>query len=35
MYEDPRPDIVIHLAAVKGGIGANQANAGSSYKTIP
>jgi GDP-L-fucose synthase len=28
MYEDVRPDIVIHLAAVVGGIGANQANRG-------
>jgi GDP-L-fucose synthase len=28
MYEDVRPDIVIHLAAVVGGIGANQANPG-------
>ncbi|MFH0858122.1 MAG: GDP-L-fucose synthase [Candidatus Omnitrophota bacterium] len=28
MYEDSRPDIVIHLAAVVGGIGANQQNPG-------
>ncbi|MDD5492380.1 MAG: GDP-L-fucose synthase [bacterium] len=28
MYEDSRPDIVIHLAAVVGGIGANQRNPG-------
>jgi len=28
MYEDARPDIVIHLAAVVGGIGANRANPG-------
>jgi GDP-L-fucose synthase len=28
MYEDTRPEIVIHLAAVVGGIGANQANPG-------
>ena len=28
MYDDARPDVVIHLAAVVGGIGANQANPG-------
>ena len=28
MYEDARPDIVIHLAAVVSGIGANRANPG-------
>jgi GDP-L-fucose synthase len=28
LYEDTRPDIVIHLAARVGGIGANRANAG-------
>lgn len=28
MYEDFRPDMVIHLAAVVGGIGANQVNPG-------
>lgn len=28
MYEDMRPDIVIHLAAVVGGIGANRAHPG-------
>src|SRR5437762_11052856 len=28
VYEDTRPDIVIHLAAVVGGIGANRANPG-------
>ena len=28
MYEDARPDIVIHLAAVVGGIGANRENPG-------
>ncbi len=28
MYQDMRPDIVIHLAAVVGGIGANRANPG-------
>lgn len=28
LYEDTRPDVVIHLAAVVGGIGANQANPG-------
>ena len=28
MYEDARPDIVIHLAAVVGGIGANRTNPG-------
>jgi GDP-L-fucose synthase len=26
MYEDGRPDIVVHLAAIVGGIGANRAN---------
>ena len=28
MYDDARPDLVIHLAAVVGGIGANQAHPG-------
>ncbi len=28
LYEDARPDLVIHLAAVVGGIGANRANPG-------
>jgi GDP-L-fucose synthase len=28
MYEDSRPDIIIHLAAVEGGIGANRENPG-------
>ena len=28
MYEDARPDVVIHLAGVVGGIGANRANPG-------
>jgi len=28
VYQDAKPDIVIHLAAVLGGIGANQANPG-------
>jgi GDP-L-fucose synthase len=28
LYEDARPDVVIHLAAQVGGIGANRANAG-------
>jgi GDP-L-fucose synthase len=28
LYSDARPDVVIHLAAVVGGIGANRANAG-------
>src|SRR5574341_58613 len=28
LYRDLRPDIVIHLAAVVGGIGANRANRG-------
>ena len=28
MYEDARPDLVIHLAAVVGGIGANRENPG-------
>jgi GDP-L-fucose synthase len=28
LYEDTRPDIVIHLAAVVGGIGANRTNPG-------
>ena len=27
-YRDARPEIIIHLAAVVGGIGANQANPG-------
>jgi len=31
LYEDTRPDIVIHLAARVGGIGANRANAGSFF----
>ena len=31
LYEDHRPDIVIHLAAVVGGIGANQENPGSFF----
>ncbi|MGE5305794.1 MAG: GDP-L-fucose synthase family protein [Alphaproteobacteria bacterium] len=31
LYEDARPQIVIHLAAVVGGIGANQANPGSFF----
>jgi GDP-L-fucose synthase len=31
MYADARPDIVIHLAAVVGGIGANRAHPGSFY----
>ena len=31
MYEDARPDIVIHLAAVVGGIGANRKHPGSFY----
>ncbi len=29
LYEDARPDMVIHLAAKVGGIGANQENPGS------
>ena len=28
LYEDAKPDLVIHLAAVVGGIGANRANPG-------
>ena len=28
LYKQVRPDIVLHLAAVVGGIGANQANPG-------
>lgn len=28
MYDDMRPDVVIHLAAVVGGIGANRARPG-------
>src|ERR1700722_14484595 len=28
MLRDSRPDVVIHLAAVRGGIGANRANPG-------
>jgi GDP-L-fucose synthase len=31
LYKDTRPDIVIHLAAHVGGIGANRMNAGSFY----
>jgi len=31
MYNDAKPDIVIHLAAVVGGIGANRANPGSFF----
>jgi GDP-L-fucose synthase len=31
MYETHRPEVVIHLAAVVGGIGANRANPGSFY----
>jgi len=31
MYDEHRPDVVIHLAAVVGGIGANRANPGSFY----
>jgi GDP-L-fucose synthase len=31
MYEAHRPEVVIHLAAVVGGIGANRANPGSFY----
>jgi GDP-L-fucose synthase len=31
LYDDARPDIVIHLAAVVGGIGANRANPGSFF----
>ena len=31
LYQDVRPQIVIHLAAVVGGIGANQANPGSFF----
>src|SRR5688572_17373430 len=31
VYDDARPDIVIHLAANVGGIGANQANPGSFF----
>jgi GDP-L-fucose synthase len=31
LYEDTQPDIVIHLAARVGGIGANRANAGSFF----
>jgi GDP-L-fucose synthase len=31
LYTDSRPDIVIHLAAVVGGIGANRANPGSFF----
>ncbi len=30
-YEDAKPDLVIHLAAVVGGIGANQANPGTYF----
>ncbi len=31
MYDDTRPDVVIHLAAVVGGIGANRENPGSFF----
>jgi len=31
LYRDARPDVVIHLAAVVGGIGANRAHPGSFY----
>lgn len=31
MYEDAKPDIVIHLAAIVGGIGANSKNPGSFF----
>ena len=31
LYEDQRPDIVIHLAGVVGGIGANRANPGTFF----
>lgn len=31
LYDEARPDIVIHLAAVVGGIGANRANPGSFF----
>ena len=31
LFKDARPDIVIHAAAVVGGIGANRANAGSFF----
>ncbi len=31
MYEDARPDVVIHLAATVGGIGANRRNPGSFF----
>src|SRR4030066_2047032 len=31
LYKDARPDIVIHLAAKVGGIGANQENPGSFF----
>jgi GDP-L-fucose synthase len=31
LYKDAKPEIVIHLAAVVGGIGANQANPGSFF----
>ena len=31
MYDDARPDLVIHLAAVVGGIGANRSNPGKYY----
>jgi GDP-L-fucose synthase len=33
LYEDSRPDVVIHLAARVGGIGANQANPGLFFYT--
>jgi GDP-L-fucose synthase len=34
LYDDARPDIVIHLAASVGGIGANMQNPGSFFMKI-
>src|SRR5689334_268995 len=31
LYRDQKPDVVIHLAAIVGGIGANRAHPGSFY----
>ena len=35
MFVDQRPDIVVHLAAVVGGIGANLENPGRFFTTTP
>ena len=35
LYEEAKPQIVLHLAAVVGGIGANRANPGRFFTTTP